>query len=387
MPGTTLSSTEMIGRLVGFDTTSRNSNLALIDFVRDYLDGWGIRSELVFDTERRKANLYATIGPADKGGIVLSGHTDVVPVDGQPWESDPFALKETDERLYGRGTCDMKSFVAVALALVPEFLARGLKTPVHFAFSYDEEVGCLGVRGLLAELRRRPVKPRGCIVGEPTLMRPVIAHKGRKSMRCHIHGKEAHSALTHEGVNAVEMAAELVTYLRGMAQRKREHGPFDPDFTPPYTTIHTGVLKGGTALNIAPRECELEFEFRNIPGDDLEVFAAEVRRYAETVLLPEMRRVNAATGIVFEEINTTRGLVTSPDDEIVHLAQRLSGANSLGKVSYGTEAGLFQAEDIPTVICGPGSMEQGHKPNEFVSREQVRACEAFMRRLMKHLAH
>jgi acetylornithine deacetylase len=309
-----------------------------------------------------------------------------VPVDGQPWESDPFALKEADGRLYGRGTCDMKSFVAVALALVPEFLTRGLKTPVHFAFSYDEEVGCLGVRGLLAELRQRPVKPRGCIVGEPTLMRPVIAHKGRKSMRCHIHGKEAHSALTHEGVNAVEVAAEIVTYLRGMARRKREQGPFDPDFTPPYTTIHTGVLKGGTVLNIVPRDCELEFEFRNIPGDDLEVLAAEVRRYAETVLVPEMQRVNAATGIVFEEINTTRGLVTSPDDEIVHLAQRLSGANSLGKVSYGTEAGLFQAEDIPTVICGPGSMEQGHKPNEFVSLEQVHACEAFMRRLMDHLA-
>jgi acetylornithine deacetylase len=387
MPGSTLSSTDMIGRLVGFDTTSRNSNLALIDFVRDYLHGWGIRSELVFDAERRKANLFATIGPEDRGGIVLSGHTDVVPVDGQPWDSDPFALKETDERLYGRGTCDMKSFVAVALALVPEFLTRGLKTPVHFAFSYDEEVGCLGVRGLLAELRQRPVKPRGCIVGEPTLMRPVIAHKGRKSMRCHIHGKEAHSALTHEGVNAVEIAAELVTFLRGMARRKQEQGPFDPDFTPPYTTIHTGVLKGGTALNIVPRACELEFEFRNIPGDDLEVLAAEVRRHAETVLMPEMRRVDAAIGIVFEEINTTRGLVTSPDEEIVHLVQRLSGANALGKVSYGTEAGLFQAEDIATVICGPGSMEQGHKPNEFVSREQVRACEAFMRRLMDHLAH
>jgi acetylornithine deacetylase len=387
MPGTTLSSTEMIGRLVGFDTTSRNSNLALIGFVQDYLDGWGIRSELVFDGERRKANLYATIGPEDRGGIVLSGHTDVVPVDGQPWETDPFVLKEAEGRLYGRGTCDMKSFVAVALALVPEFLARGLKTPVHFAFSYDEEVGCLGVRGLLAELRQRPVKPRGCIVGEPTLMRPVIAHKGRKSMRCHIHGREAHSALTHEGVNAVEVAAELVTYLRGMARRKRDEGPFDHDFMPPYTTIQTGVIKGGTVLNIVPRDCSLEFEFRNIPGDDLEVLAAELRRYAETVLLPEMRRVNAATGIVFEEINTTQGLVTGPDEEIVHLAQRLSGANSLGKVSYGTEAGLFQAEDIPTVICGPGSMDQGHKPNEFVSLEQVRACEAFMRRLMDHLAH
>jgi acetylornithine deacetylase len=387
VPGSTLSSTEMIGRLVSFDTTSRNSNLALIDFVRDYLDGWGIASELVFDAERRKANLYATIGPDDRGGIVLSGHTDVVPVDGQPWESDPFLMKEAEDRLYGRGTCDMKSFVAVALALVPEFLDRGLKMPVHFAFSYDEEVGCLGVRELLAELRRRPVKPRGCIVGEPTLMRPVIAHKGRKSMRCHIHGKEAHSALTHEGVNAVEVAAEIVAYLRSMARRKREHGPFDPDFTPPYTTIHTGVIKGGTALNIVPRDCLLEFEFRNIPGDDLEALAAEVRRYAEATLLPEMQRVSAATGIVFEEINTTRGLVTSPDEEIVHLAQRLSGANALGKVSYGTEAGLFQAEDIPTVICGPGSMEQGHKPNEFVSLEQVRACEAFMRRLMDHLAH
>ena len=387
MPGTTLSSTEMIGRLVGFDTTSRNSNLALIDFVRDYLEGWGIASELVFDAERRKANLFATIGPKDMGGIVLSGHTDVVPVDGQPWESDPFVMKEADGRLYGRGTCDMKSFVAVALALVPEFLARSLKTPVHFAFSYDEEVGCLGVRGLLAELRQRPVKPHACIVGEPTLMRPVIAHKGRKSMRCHIHGREAHSALTHEGVNAIEVAAEIVTYLRGMARRKRNEGPFDHDFAPPYTTIQTGVIKGGTVLNIVPRDCSIEFEFRNIPGDDLEALAAEVRRFAETTLLPEMRRVSAATGIVFEEINTTQGLVTGPDEEIVHLAQRLSGANALGKVSYGTEAGLFQAEDIPTVICGPGSMEQGHKPNEFVSLEQVRACEAFMRRLMDHLTH
>ena len=386
MPGTTISSTDMITRLVGFDTTSRGSNLALIDFVRDYLDGWGIASELVHDAERRKANLYATIGPDDRGGIMLSGHTDVVPVDDQPWDSDPFAVIEKDGRLYGRGTCDMKSFLAVALALVPEFKSRALRTPVHFALSYDEEVGCIGVRGLIAELAKRPIRPRGCIVGEPTEMRPVIAHKGKKSMRCHVHGLEAHSALTHEGVNAVEMAAEIVSYLRGMARRKQEQGPFDPDFSPPYTTIHTGTIRGGTALNIVPRDCEFDFEFRNIAEDDPEALFAEVRRYAETKLLPEMHKVSTATGIAFEESNSTVGLAISADDDVVRLAQSLSGANSVGKVSYATEAGLFQAADIPTVICGPGSMEQGHKPNEFIALDQVRQCESFMRRLMDRLS-
>lgn len=386
MPGTTISSTDMITRLVGFDTTSRGSNLALIDFVRDYLDGWGIASELVHDAERRKANLYATIGPDDRGGIMLSGHTDVVPVDDQPWDSDPFAVIEKDGRLYGRGTCDMKSFLAVALALVPEFKSRALRTPVHLALSYDEEVGCIGVRGLIAELAKRPIRPRGCIVGEPTEMRPVIAHKGKKSMRCHVHGLEAHSALTHEGVNAIEMAAEIVSYLRGMARRKQEQGPFDPDFSPPYTTIHTGTIRGGTALNIVPRDCEFDFEFRNIAEDDPEALFAEVRRYAETKLLPEMHRVSTATGIAFEESNSTVGLAISADDDVVRLAQSLSGANSVGKVSYATEAGLFQAADIPTVICGPGSMEQGHKPNEFIALDQVRQCESFMRRLMDRLS-
>ena len=386
MPGAAISSVDMIRRLVGFDTTSRESNLALIDFVRDYLDGWGVASELVHDAQRRKANLYATIGPDDRGGIMLSGHTDVVPVDEQPWDSDPFAVVEHDDRLYGRGTCDMKSFIAVALALVPEFRARRLKTPVHFALSYDEEVGCIGVRDLIAELADRPVRPRGCIVGEPTEMRPVIAHKGRKTTRCHVHGHEAHSALTHEGVNAVETAAEIVSYLKGMARRKRDHGPFDSGFSPPYTTIHTGLIRGGTALNIVPRDCYFDFEFRNIPGDDLEALLAEVRHYAETELLPEMRQVSGDAGIGFEVHNTTVGLAIAADDEIVRLAQSLSGANALGKVSYGTEAGLFQQAAIPTVICGPGSMEQGHKPNEFIALDQVRRCEDFLRRLMDHLS-
>lgn len=385
MPGTTFSSTEMIRRLVGFDTTSRQSNLALIDFVRDYLDGWGVGSELVFDAARKKANLYATIGPEDKGGVMLSGHTDVVPVDGQPWDTDPFAVVEADGRLYGRGTCDMKSFIAVALALVPDFLAGKLATPVHLALSYDEEVGCIGVRDLIAELRQRPIRPRACIVGEPTEMKPVIAHKGRKMVRCEVHGHEAHSALAHEGVNAVEAAAELIAYLKSMARRKRERGPFDPGFNPPYTTIHTGVVEGGTALNIVPRYCRFDFEFRNIPEDDLEALLAEVKRHAESVLLPEMRSVSDEAGISFDVRNTTVGLSASPDEEIVRIAQSFSGANALGKVSYGTEAGLFQAAEIPTVICGPGSMEQGHKPNEFIALEQVQRCEAFMRRLMDHL--
>ena len=376
----------MVRRLVGFDTTSRESNLALIDFVREYLDGWGIASELVFDDTRRKANLYATIGPAELGGVMLSGHTDVVPVDGQAWDTDPFAVTEKAGSLYGRGTSDMKSFIAVALALVPDFVKRGLKTPVHLGFSYDEEVGCIGVRGLIARLKERPVKPAACIVGEPTMMQPVIAHKGKKSLRCRVHGLESHSALLHEGVNAVEAAAEIVAFIKTMARRKHDHGPFDQGFVPPYTTIQTGVINGGTALNIVPRDCSFDFEFRNVPADDRDVLFDEVRRYAETVVVPEMRAVNATTGVAFEEMNDTDGLDMPADHELVRLAQSLSGANSVGKVSFATEAGLFQQADIPTVICGPGSIDVAHKPNEYIAIDQIRQCERFMRRLMDHLA-
>ena len=386
MPGTAISSLDMVRRLVGFDTTSRDSNLALIDFVRDYLDGWGVASELVFDDARRKANLYATIGPADRGGIMLSGHTDVVPVDGQAWDSDPFAVTEKAGSLYGRGTSDMKSFIAVVLSLVPDFIKRGLKTPVHFAFSYDEEVGCVGVRGLIAELKQRPVRPAACIVGEPTMMQPVIAHKGKKSMRCRVRGLESHSALAHEGVNAVEAAAEIVTFLKAMARRKRDHGPFDQGFVPPYTTIQTGTISGGVALNIVPRDCSFDFEFRNIPADDQQALFAEVRRHAETMVLPEMRAVSEATGIAFEEMNAVDGLDMPADHELVRLAQSLSGANAVGKVSFAAEAGLFQQADIPTVICGPGSIDVAHKPNEYIALDQVRQCERFMRRLMDHLS-
>jgi acetylornithine deacetylase len=381
-----LSTREMLTRLVGFDTTSRNSNLELIGFVRDYLDGFGIASELVRDATGTKANLYATIGPRGQGGVMLSGHTDVVPVDGQEWHSDPFVLTARRGRLYGRGTSDMKSFLAVALALVPEMAARRLKTPIHLALSYDEEVGCLGVRPLIAALARRPDRPRLCIVGEPTEMQLVIAHKGKRSLRCHVHGFECHSSLTHLGVNAVEAAAELVAHLKGMARRRRDHGPFDEAFSPPYTSIHTGVIRGGTALNIVPKDCYFDFEFRLLPGEDAEPLVEELRRVAETRLLPEMRRVWAGSDIVFEELTQSPALDTAADAEVARLVAALSGANSAAKVSFGTEGGLFHEAGIPTVVCGPGSIEQAHKPDEFIAAGQIARCESFLRRLIDHLS-
>ena len=379
-----ISSIDMIGRLVAFDTTSRASNLKLIDFVRDYLDGYKVKSELVFDQTGTKANLFATIGPEDRGGLMLSGHSDVVPVDGQDWASDPFTLAERGGLLYGRGAADMKSFIAVMLATVPAFLAARLATPVHLALTYDEEVGCLGVRRLIDMLAGRAEKPRLCVIGEPTLMQPVIAHKGKKSLRCQVHGLESHSALAHAGVNAIEAAAEIVAEIRRQARAKRDAGPYDAGFTPPYTTIHTGTIAGGTALNIVPRECRFDFEIRYIPTDDPDALYDAVRRHAET-LLPEMRRIGAGTGIDFEEFNAIPALNAAADSEVVRLAQSLTGANSVGKVSFGTEGGLYQQAGIATVICGPGSIEQAHRPDEFVAVDQVRQCEAFLERLIPRL--
>jgi len=377
-----ITSLDMIRRLVAFDTTSRNSNLALVEFVRDYLAGLGIESRLVYDEGGGKANLYATLGPDDRPGIALSGHTDVVPVDGQDWQTDPWRVAERDGRLYGRGTADMKSFLAVALAMAPEFLERGLKTPIHLVFSYDEEVGCVGVRRLLEVLRDMPIRPAACIVGEPTEMKVVVAHKGKKSVRCRVRGFECHSSLAPRGVNAIEYAAEVIAYLRRMAQRIAAEGASDPDYDIPHTTVHTGVVQGGTALNIVPKDCSFDFEFRYLPGDDPEALFDEVRRFAERELEPAMRAVAPETGFSWEEISAFPGLDTPTDAEIVGLAKALSGSNATGKVAFGTEAGLFQSIGIPAIICGPGSIDQAHKPDEFVSLEQVALCERFLRRLM-----
>lgn len=376
-----MTSRDMIERLISFDTVSRESNLGLIHFVRDYLAALGVEARLTHDEEGRKANLYATLGPDDRSGVMLSGHTDVVPVDGQDWESDPWTVCERDGRLYGRGTADMKSFIAIALAMALEFLERGLETPIHFAFSFDEEVGCLGVRRLIADRASVPVRPRVCIVGEPTEMKVVAAHKGKHSYVGHVSGHECHSSMVHQGANAVEAAAELVAHLKQLARRKRDEGPFDDGYDPPYTSVHTGTIHGGTALNIVPKDCTFEFEWRYLPDDDPDALFGELSGLADR-LREEMRAVAPAADIRFVLRSDIPGLNADPSGEAVALAQALSGGNTVGKVSFGTEAGLFQQADIPTVICGPGSILQAHKPDEFIALEQIALCEAFMLRLM-----
>jgi acetylornithine deacetylase len=379
-------SLEMIKKLVAFDTTSRNSNLELIDFVRNHLESEGIDTILVPDETGRKANLYATVGPEDRPGIALSGHTDVVPVDGQDWSSDPWNLIERDDRIYGRGACDMKGFLGCVLTAVPQFRRTRLDTPLHLLFSFDEEVGCIGVRRALKVIAHLPVRPKGCIIGEPTSMQVAIAHKGKKSVRAHVHGKECHSSLAPQGVNAVEYAAEAIAFLKRMGRRFAAEGPFDHDYDVPHTTVHTGVIHGGTALNIVPKDCHFDFEFRHLPVQDPEALYAEFTRFVEGELLPQMRKVAPETGFGFEPLSNLPGLDTSEDAEITTLAKGLTLANGTTKIAFGTEGGLIADIDIPTVICGPGSIEQAHKPDEYCAIEQIAQCEAFIERLRGKLA-
>ena len=378
-------SVEMIRNLVGFPTVSRESNLDLIDFVREYLKPYDADVRLTFDDGKRKANLFATLGPRRDGGVLLSGHTDVVPVQGQAWDTDPFTLVERDGKLYGRGTADMKGFIAVVLALLPEFMQRGLKVPLHLAFSYDEEVGCLGVGRMINDLTAAGIRPQSCIVGEPTLMKPVIAHKGKKSYRVTVRGLASHSAYAPTGVNAVEAAAEAVAFLKSLARRHASCGPYDSGFDVAHTTVHTGVMHGGTALNIVPHECTFDFEFRYLPGDDPDKLFDEFKTYVTQTLEPEMRAIYANAGFDIELMSQIPAMDNSPETEVVALAQALSGNHDIGKVSYGTEGSQFQRAGISAVVCGPGSIEQAHKPNEYIALDQVARCEAFMRALMVRL--
>ncbi|MBK4722219.1 acetylornithine deacetylase [Azospirillum sp. YIM DDC1] len=375
----------MIARLVGFDTVSRRSNMALIDWVRDYLAGYGVESRLVPSPDGAKANLFATIGPMTEGGVVLSAHTDVVPVDGQPWDTDPFTLVERDGRLYGRGTADMKSFPAVALALLPEILEAGLKRPLHLALSYDEEVGCIGAPAMIARIAHELPRPSAVIVGEPTSMGVVLAHKGCYVLRTTVTGHEVHSSQIDRGVSAVMTAARLVTLVGDMAAENAAAAAPACGFDPPFTTLQVGTIEGGTAANITARHCSFVWDIRPLPGDDWtryrDRFEAECER-----LRAAMRRISPDCDIRTEQLAGVPGLAPEPDGPAAQLCHALTGRNDTGMVSFAAEAGQFQEAGLSTVLCGPGSIDQAHQPNEYIDVTQVTACEGFLRDLVRRLA-
>jgi acetylornithine deacetylase len=379
-----LSTVDILGKLVAFDTTSRNSNLPLLDWVEDYLAGYGLTGERVYDETGKKANLWVTIGPKDAAGYVLSGHVDVVPVDGQDWSTDPFKLAGKDGRYFGRGTCDMKGFVASSLAAVPDMAAAPLKKPIHLAFSYDEEVGCRGVRTLLAVLKDRPLKPEACFVGEPTNMQVIVAHKTGRPMRVTVKGFEAHSSLRPYGVSAIEEAAKLIVKINETGQKLARRQDLDPLFSVPFSTTSVGVIRGGTVRNIVAGECVVDFDLRCVPGDDPHAIVAEIEAYAREVLEPPMKAISPDAGFTFEELALVPGLDTAADAPVTVLAKKLAGRNDHAKVAYGTEAGLFQEIGIPTAIVGPGSIEQAHKPDEYVEAVELDKADAFMAKLVAH---
>lgn len=381
MAGATYSAVEMLHRLVAFDTTSFRPNLDLIQFCADYLAGHGIEADLIHNPEGTKANLVATIGPRVAGGVVLSGHTDVVPVAGQNWESDPFEVVERDGRLHGRGTADMKSFLAVALALVPEFLARPLKVPIHLAFSYDEEVGCFGAVPMLEHLAAHLPAPLAAIVGEPTDMKVVNAHRGVSVYRTAVTGRPGHASATHKGVSAVAYAAECVAFLGRLAEEMRECAPPNDDFDPPYTTINVGRVEGGSAVNVIAPACAFDWESRALPGGEGGEAARRLTDFAAGELLPRMRAIAPEADIVTEEIVAIPAFLPEPGSPAEALVLMLTGQNRARTIQFASEAGLFQGAGIPTVICGPGHPDQAHRANEYVTLADVDVCQELLGKL------
>ncbi|WP_339860285.1 acetylornithine deacetylase [Thalassospira alkalitolerans] len=374
---------DWLAKLIRHPTVSLTPNLELIQQAQDYLEDIGYLCAVVFDESKSKANLYATIGPAVDGGVILSGHSDVVPTEGQNWASDPYVTDIRGDKLYGRGACDMKGFLACLMSKAETFRNADLRVPVHFAFTYDEEVGCLGVPSLVEAINALPHKPAMCIVGEPTNMQVITQHKGKYSARAHFTGRSGHSSLPGEGVNAVEFAAEFVVFLRRLGQKFRNEGPHDDEFLPNHTTFHSGVIHGGTQLNIIPQDCYVDFEFRNLPNHDRNELKSLIFDYLDNTLIPQMREIYDDVGVDIEVVSDMPGLATGDDEEVTKLVMELTGANTTGKVSFGTEAGVFSAMgDIPTVVCGPGSIEQAHKPDEFIELDQLARCEKFLDKLL-----
>lgn len=376
---------ELIEKLVAFETVSANSNLELIEFIRMYLASYGVESQLIFNEEKTKANLLATLGPSIPGGVALSGHTDVVPVIGQKWHTDPFKMVERDGKLYGRGTVDMKSFIAIVLSLLPEMLALQLKYPIHLAFSYDEEIGCRGAPDLIAAMVDGLPRPRAVIVGEPTNMNVVNAHKGASKYTTEVTGHEVHSSQPHRGVSAVTTGARLISFLDDIAVEKRTSADPKCEFDPPYSTIHVGTVHGGTAFNIVSRKCEFEWEIRNIPSDDPEEIFQRFERMCGEKIIPAMRSIAPDTGIVSQNVVSVSGLLSVKNSAAEKLAHSIGGANRSYTVAYLTEAGLFQRAGMAAIVCGPGSIDQAHQPDEWIALEQIKACSVFLQRLIESL--
>jgi acetylornithine deacetylase len=381
-----MNSVEILDRLIGFATVSRDSNLALIEYVRDFLAQCGVGSRIYMDASGRKANLYASVGPTDRGGVLLSGHTDVVPVDGQPWSSDPFRLVERGGRLFARGAADMKGFLACALRAAQRAIRLPLRIPLQLAFSYDEEIGCVGVRSLIDDMATWAHRPQFCIVGEPTLLRPAVGHKGRTALAATCRGRAAHSASPGRGVNAIYMASELIDSILIRQGRIEAAGARDPAYEVPYSTLHVGVIRGGTVLNIVPARCDLELEIRNLPEENAAEIVAGLR--ADAAAIARSVSCDDGVGIDLEVTNEYPPLDTPSDSEVVVLAAALTGEQDRIKLGFGSEGGLFsQRLGIPTVVCGPGSIDQAHKPDEFIESEQLRRCDAMMDALLERLVY
>ncbi|MDK4679708.1 acetylornithine deacetylase [Kingella negevensis] len=380
-----LNAQQWLTKLVSFDTTSRHSNLALIECVQTYFSQLGLTCWVDKNATGDKANLFATLPASNgetQGGLVLSGHTDVVPVDGQDWATNPFELTEQNGKLYGRGASDMKGFIASVLALLPEWVVQERKKPIHLALSYDEEVGCIGAPLMIEEWQKRGQKVDGCIVGEPTSMRVVVAHKGISVYQCKVHGKAAHSSLTPQGCNAIEYAARLICRIRDIADAFRAKGPFDGLYDVPYTTMTTNLIQGGIAVNVVPEDCQFQYEFRNLPGVPAAEIQQEIEAYIHNELLPAMRKEYSEAAVELITRAFVPSLEASEQAAITLLACALRRDNEIRKVSYATEAGLFERAGVPTIVCGPGSIEQAHKANEFIEIAQLDECQQFLRKLI-----
>ncbi len=381
-----MDSIKLLEKLISFPTVSCDSNLELIEFVQNHLAELNIDSELIYDEHKNKANLYATVGPKNVSGIMLSGHTDVVPVTGQKWSTNPFVMERLDDKLFGRGTADMKGFIACVLSLLNRIDPVNLETPIHIALSFDEEIGCIGVRRLIDSLAQAPLRPKYCIIGEPTSMKLKVAHKGKTAAKVSCHGKECHSSLAPSGLNAIYLANDMISALRRIQNDIKANGIQDSAYDVAYTTLHVGVIGGGTALNIVPNLCHFDFEIRHLPEDSPDELLAKIELEADQIVERE-RHTHPEAAITIEVTNSYPALSTDTDSDIVKLIQSLGYADSFGKITFGTEGGLFSnLLGIQTVVLGPGNIEQAHKPNEFVEIEQLRRCDEFLNQLVNAIS-